>query len=467
MARTPRTLLVPLLAAAALTTGPAHADERIVVPYTIFTLDNGLTVIVHEDHTIPRTNVTMRYRTGSAREQPGRTGFAHLFEHLMFEGSKHVPEGAFDQWLEAAGGDNNAYTSEDYTVYYENVPSSSLELPLFLESDRMAYFVDELKPSLVDGQRDVVKNERRQSYENRPYGKAWLHMPGLLFPPGHPYSWSVIGSMDDLTAASLDDVKAFFKRWYTPANATLVVAGDVDPKRVKSQVEKWFADVPARPAPPPPDPRPATRLPGEKRVFMEDDVALPKLILAWPTVPVMDPSDAPLDVVASVLSHGKNSRLYQRLVYDLQVAQDVEAYQESMDEAGAFYIEVTARPGHSLQELVKLVEVELERVQQKVEPRELERAVNGIEAGFLDSLEQLGSKADRLSFYWVKAKNPDWFNEDLARYRALSPSDVTMTAKRFLVPQRVTLSIVPRGRADLAVKGSSPLPALQGTGGGK
>jgi zinc protease len=377
----------------------ALVAANITVPFTSFTLDNGMMVVVHEDHTIPRVNVTLRYRTGSARETPGRTGFAHLFEHLMFEGSKHVPEGAFDRWLEAAGGDNNAYTSEDYTVYFESVPSNALELPLFLESDRMAYFAEQLSPGLVDGQRDVVKNERRQSYENRPYGKAWLHLPALLYPPNHPYAWPVIGSMEDLSAASVDDVKGFFTRWYTPANAVLVVAGDVSPARAKALVEKWFADVPARAAPPPPDPRPAVRLPGEKRVLLEDDVGLAKLILAWPTVGVLDPSDAALDVVAGVLATGKNSRLYQRLVYDLQVAQDVEAYQESMDEAGAFYVEVTARPGRSLQEVLKLVEAELEKVQQRVEPREVERTVNGVEAQFLDGLEALGSKADRLGFF--------------------------------------------------------------------
>ena len=448
-----------MLFALALVAAQATSAPLLQVPYTTFTLDNGLMVVVHEDHTIPRVNVTLRYRTGSARETPGRTGFAHLFEHLMFEGSAHVPEGAFDRWLEAAGGDNNAYTSEDYTVYFENVPATALELPLFLESDRLAYFSQQLSPGLVDGQRDVVKNERRQSYENRPYGKVWLHMPSLLFPAGHPYSWPVIGSMEDLSAASLDDVKAFFARWYTPANAVLVVAGDVEPKRVKALVEKWFADVPARAAPPAPDPRPATRLPGEKRVVLEDDVGLPKLILAWPTVAVLDPSDAALDVVAGVLSTGKNARLYQRLVYDLQVAQDVAAYQESMDEAGAFYVEVTARPGRSLHEILKLVEAEIEKVQTRVEPREVERTVNGVEAQFLDGLEPLGAKADRLGFYAMKARNPDYFAEDLARYRALSPSDVSTAARRFLVPQRVTMSVVPRGRLDLAVKGSSPLPA--------
>ena len=237
-------------AANAATEGEA-ASRQINVPYTLFTLDNGLTVIVHTDRSTPRVSVNAWYHVGSGREKPGRTGFAHLFEHIMFEGSANVPEGKFDEWLEAAGAGNNGSTTEDRTNYYEDGPVNSLDLALFLESDRMGHLLGSMGPEKVNGQRDVVKNERRQSYENRPYGMADLAIPGLLFPDGHPYSWPVIGSMEDLSAAAYQDVVDFFKRYYGPGNASLVIAGDVDVATVRAATEKWFADVPAsEPLPP-------------------------------------------------------------------------------------------------------------------------------------------------------------------------------------------------------------------------
>jgi len=244
--------LLVLLAGAA----PASPAARLSVPYEMFRLPNGLTVIVHEDHSAPVVSVNCYYHVGSGRETPGRTGFAHLFEHLMFEGSKHVPEGMFDRWLEAVGGDNNGTTNEDRTEYWENAPANALEMPLFLESDRMGFLLDNLTPTTVDGQRDVVKNERRQSLENQPYGKVEDALPPALFPPGHPYSWPVIGSMADLSAASDEDVKDFFRRWYGPANASLVIAGDVTAADARKLAEKWFADVPKSAAVDPLGPRP-------------------------------------------------------------------------------------------------------------------------------------------------------------------------------------------------------------------
>src|SRR6267142_2059189 len=222
-------LIVPLLALGVLSPPAVNAQEapKLAVPYTRFVLPNGLNVIVHEDHSTPMVSVNMRYNVGSAREKPGRTGFAHLFEHIMFEGSAHVAEGKFDEWLEAAGGNNNGSTSEDGTQYWENVPSNALDLALFLESDRMGYLLDAMSPAKVDGQRDVVKNERRQSYENRPYGMASLTLDEMLWPDGHPYHWPTIGSMEDLTAASYEDVVGFFKKYYVPNNASLVIAGDI------------------------------------------------------------------------------------------------------------------------------------------------------------------------------------------------------------------------------------------------
>src|SRR5512134_801376 len=258
-----------VLLAAALVLGPASLDaqepSRISVPYTQFTLANGLDVILHEDHTVPLVAVNAWYHVGSSREKPGRTGFAHLFEHIMFEGSGHVPEGDFDNWLEAAGGDNNGSTDNDRTNYWETVPSNALELALFLESDRMGYLLDAMSPQKVDGQRDIVKNERRQSYENQPYGMAFLRLFEEIFPPDHPYHWPVIGSMEDLSRASYDDVVHFFKSYYGPNNTSLVVAGDIDPAETRRLVEKWFSDVKAT-APVPPLSAPPVVMTAEKRV---------------------------------------------------------------------------------------------------------------------------------------------------------------------------------------------------------
>ena len=439
-----------LLAAAPATAAPA----RLSVPYTMFRLPNGLTVIVHEDHSAPVASVNCWYHVGSGRETPGRTGFAHLFEHLMFEGSKHVPEGAFDRWLEAVGGDNNGSTENDRTNYWEDVPANAVEVPLFLESDRMGFLLDNMTPTSIDGQRDVVKNERRQSVENQPYGVVEDALPPLLFPKDHPYSWPVIGSMADLSAASHEDVKDFFRKWYGPANASLVIAGDVDAAEVRREVEKWFVDVPKSEPVDPILPRPVV-LRDEKRVVLEDKVQLPRLYLAWATPAAFAPGDAALDAVAGVLAGGKNSRLYKRLVYELQVAQDVNAGQGSQGLASTFSIVVTARSGHGLEEIRKLVDEEVAKLKDAPPTeRELERFQNRTEAGFFDRLERVGGfggKADQLNAYYFRTGNPDSFEEDLARYRALAPNDVQAAAFQFLGPGRVVISVVPEGKKELAV----------------
>jgi zinc protease len=430
------------------------APSRISVPYEMFRLANGLTVIVQEDHSAPIVSVNCWYHVGSGRETPGRTGFAHLFEHLMFEGSKNVPEGAFDRWLEAVGGDNNGSTQVDRTNYYENVPANALEMPLFLESDRMGFLLDSLKPETVDGQRDVVKNERRQSYENQPYGKVEDLMPPALFPKDHPYSWTTIGSMADLSAASQEDVRDFFKKWYGPANASLVIAGDVDAKEARRLVEKWFADVPKSEPVEPIVPRPVV-LREEKRIVVEDKVQLPRLYVAWVTPPAFAPGDAALDAVSGVLAAGKNSRLYKRLVYELQVAQDVTAYQDSNALASNFQVIVTARSGHGLEEIRKLVDEEISKLQQAPpSERELSRFQNRVETGFYDRLERVGGfggKADQLNAYYFRTGNPDYYEEDLARYRSLQPNDVQAAALQYLGKGRVLISVVPEGRKELAV----------------
>jgi len=443
-------LSAALLAAAV---GPVQA-ERLAVPYEMFRLSNGLTVIVHEDHSAPIASVNTWYHVGSGRETPGRTGFAHLFEHIMFEGSKNVPEGMFDRWLEAVGGVNNGSTTNDRTNYYEDGPSNALEVPLFLESDRMGYLLDAMSPEKVDGQRDVVKNERRQRYENSPYGLFWDKLPGVLFPEAHPYSWPVIGSMADLSAASYEDVVSFFEKWYGPANASVVIAGDVDAKQVRALAEKWFGEIPRSEPVAPLAPRPVV-LTEERRLVFEDRVQLPRVHLAWPTPAAYSPPSAALDALASLLADGKNSRLYERLVYDLQVAQDVSAVQHSGAVASIFLVIVTARSGHTLEEVVGLVDEEIGRLQgEPPSEREVVRFQNRTEAAFYDSLERVGGfggKADQLNDYYVNTGNPDYFEEDLARYLSLGPSDVQAVATRYLGPGRVVFSIVPEGRKELAV----------------
>jgi zinc protease len=447
-------LLALLVAAdAPAQTPPATPGAgTLQLAYTQFTLPNGLHVILHEDHSVPIVTVNMWYHVGSAREKPGRTGFAHLFEHLMFMGSGHVKPGEFDEWLEAAGGTNNGSTENDRTNYWINVPSNALELALFLESDRMGYLLDTMTPKTVDAQRDVVKNERRQSYENRPYGMAELTLGEMLYPEGHPYHWPVIGYMPDLTAASYEDVAEFFKKYYAPANASLVVAGDLQTADARKLVEKWFGDVKAGPMVEPMT-IPGVMLNGVQKKTITDRVQLPRLYLAWLSPRHLEPGDAALDIVSDVLAGGKNSRLYKRLVYDMQIAQSVEAAQNSQALSSYFLIEATPQPGHTVEELQKVIDEEITRLQREAPTdHEVQRAINQIEASFYNRMERVGGfggKADQLNAYYTNTGDPDWFNEDLQRYRAISASDVRAAADAFLpAARRVELTVQPAGKSN-------------------
>jgi zinc protease len=443
-------LFAVALALAAASRADAQ-EEGLTVPHERFVLPNGLTVILHEDPTTPMVAVDVWYHVGSAREKVGRTGFAHLFEHIMFEGSGNVAEGKFDEWLEAAGGWNNGSTTTDRTNYFEVVPKNALELALFLESDRMGFLLDAMSPETVDGQRDVVKNERRQSYENRPYGLAWPTLNENLYPPDHPYSWPVIGSMEDLSAASYEDVVQFHQTWYAPGNAALAIAGDIDIQETKRLVEHWFSDVAAGPPVGPLD-GPAAAITEEKRVVLEDRVQLPRVYMCWLSPAIFTPGDAELDIAGSALAGGKNSRLYKRLVYDLQIAQDVSAFQSSAELSSEFCIISTARSGHNLREIELVIQEELDRLQREgPTERELQRAVNQYEAGFLSQLENIFVKADQLNGYHFRTGNPDFFNEDLARYKAVEPNDIRAVVQTYLRDDaRVILSVVPEGRPELA-----------------
>ena len=448
-----RFLTGTLACALLLVVAPLSAQPqapKVSAPYEMFTLPNGLTVILHEDHSVPMVSVNVWYHVGSAREKFGRTGFAHLFEHILFEGSKNVKEGDFDNLLEAAGGNNNGSTTTDRTNYYESLPANALDLALFLESDRMGFLLDVVTPQAVDGQRDVVKNERRQSYENSPYGMANVRITELMYPKEHPYYWPVIGYMEDLSAATHEDVKEFFTKYYAPGNASLVIAGDINPAEVRTKVEHWFSDVKAGPRPEPVV-APPVELTSVVKETLTDNVQLPRLYMAWHSPAQFKPGDAELDVLAGVLTGGKNSRLYKRLVYELQLAQGISAFQGSAQHGSRFQIVATARPSTDppdqvLAKIKAIIDEEIEKL--KTTPpdaREVQRVLNGIESGFLNSMQQSSSKADQMNAYYFATGNPDYFQEDLARYLALQPNDIQAAAKRWLPSdRRLELSVHPK-----------------------
>jgi zinc protease len=427
------------------------------LPYTKKTLGNGLDVIVHEDHQLPMVAVNIWYHVGSKNERPGRTGFAHLFEHLMFEGSEHHDHGFFPP-LQRAGGLLNGSTSMDRTNYWEVVPTGALELALWMESDRMGYLLPALTDAKFNNQRDVVINERRQNYENRPYGLANMALSAAIYPPDHPYHWLTIGSAEDLRATTLDEVHAFFKTYYHPANASLSLAGDIETGEAFELAERFFGDLTPGPVP---DPiRRDAQLTSSSDLLLEDRVELPRVYLAWHSPAMFAPDDAELDVMADVLAHGKTSRLYRSLVFERRVATDVSAHQQSREMAGVFQVACTAAAGVGLPELHTAVRDTIaEIVRNGPTEIELERALIQSEANFIYRLQTIGGfggKGDQLNAYNVYRGDPGYFDADRQRYRAVTAGGVVAAARRFLVePPLVTLSVVPRGRRELALPGAA------------
>ena len=440
-------------AAPAPTATPAAAPAAVpALAVTKYALANGLEVILHEDHSVPLVAVNTYYKVGSGDEQRGRTGFAHLFEHVMFMGSQNVPVGAFDQWLEATGANNNGSTNQDRTNYYEWMPSNALPLALWLEADRMGYLLPTMDQAKLDLQRDVVKNERRERVDNVPYGRAYETVLAALYPAAHPYSWSTIGSMADLSAASLEDVKQFFRTYYAPNNATLVIAGDFRPDSARAQVQRYFGGIPRGPAlPARPDPAPV-RLARDTVLVLEDKVQLPRFYYVTPSVRAFAADDAALDLLAFVLAGDKNGRLYKRLVYDEQIAQAVGAAQNSGRLAGSFFIDVTVKQGQAPARLARTVDEEIARLARTgVTARELERAKNTTRAGFLDRLASVNTKAEVLNYYNYAVGRPDYARQDAARYDAVTAADVQRAARQYLLQPKVVLTVVPEGRRDLAL----------------
>ncbi len=448
----------PLLLAPFLLAAPLASQSKLKVPFVMDTLGNGLRVIVHEDHSVPTVSVNVWYHVGSGDEKAGRTGFAHLFEHLMFMGSEHAPYPQFDRLLEAAGANNNGSTNTDRTNYYEEGPANALPLMLWLEADRMGWMLPTMDAPKVDLQRDVVKNERRQSYENQPYGLAFENLVRLLYPASHPYAWPTIGSMNDLSAASLEDVKGFFRTYYAPNNATIVVAGDVKAPEVLDLVRRYFSAVPRgapidRPAPA------AFAVAKDTAHVLEDRVQVPRLYYAWHTAKESHADNAALGVAGYLLTGARNSRITQRLVYDLELASNAGSSQNGRRLDGDFVLQATARPGKSLPELQQVVDEELRRLaQQGPTDRELNQAKNAIESAFLNGLERVGAKADQLNEYYYATGNPDSFQADLDRYRAVTAEQVRQAVRHYLLKPKVVLSVVPTGKQEFAARAGGLTP---------
>lgn len=432
--------LIPLTLAAAILAAP----PTLSIEHTTVELRNGLTLIVHVDRRVPLVAVSLDYRVGSSDEPAGRTGFAHLFEHLMFMGTAAVPRGRFDALMEAEGAWNNAWTSTDRTHYYAVGPSHALPLLLWLEADRMLGLGPAIDQEKLDLQRDVVRNERRQNIEDAPYGRAYVDLPAMLHPPGDPYHHSPIGSHADLQAASVADVQRFFARWYTPDNASLVVAGDVDPAQVEALVRRYFgpiprgADRPERPGPRPPGP------PAETLRTVTDKVDQARVVLAWQSPAQYAEGDAALDVLATVLSAGKSSRLHQALVYGEAVAQDVYAAQWSGRLGSQFVVWATGRDGIDADRLQGRLEAALAAALTAVDDDDVLRARAGITKSFVERLETVRDRASALNRYRSALGRADFVAEDFARYRAVDVAAVKAAAARHLVPaHRAVLRIVP------------------------
>ncbi|HZX26172.1 MAG TPA: pitrilysin family protein [Telluria sp.] len=428
-------LRIAAAACVALVAGAAHAQTLPAIPFEKYTLPNGLEVILAENHRLPIVAVNIWYHVGPANEAPGLTGFAHLFEHMMFAATRHVPRGLADRLLEGAGAtDSNGSTEFDRTNYYDTVPSNQLELPLWIHADRMGYLLDVLDQTALANQQDVVRNERRQVVENRPYGLAEEALHHLLFPQAHPYHAWVIGSHADIQHARLADVRAFFQRYYGPNNASLVIAGDFDPARARALVSKYFGGL--RPGPAvaraQADTPPIT---AERRTVVPDRVELPRVFLGWLTPIAMSADDAALTLAAQILGGGKSSRLYQSLVYGRQIAQEVNASQNSLALSSIFTVDLLARPGHTAQELEQACDAELaDLAAHGPSAAELERARNAVETALVARAEKLGGEglANLLNQYNQYAGDPGYLPKDIERYRQVTAADVQHAVARYL-----------------------------------
>ena len=428
----------------------------LTLPFTTHTLANGLDVLVHEDHHVPIVAVNVWYHVGSKNERPGRTGFAHLFEHLMFEGSEHHDSGYFPP-LQQAGALVNGSTNADRTNYWEVVPTSAIDLALWMESDRMGYLLPALTRERFETQQAVVLNERRQNYENRPYGLAVTAVMAALFPPDHPYHWMTIGAIEDIRAMKLDDVQDFFRTYYHPANASLALAGDIPTADALKLAERYFGGLTPGKKPAPISAE--ASMSHEVRLVLEDRVEMPRLYLGWHSPAMFADGDAEMDLASDLLANGKTSRLYRALVYERRVALDVSAFQNSREMGSFFMLVATAAPGRSLSDIAAAIDQELDRMADDgPTAEEMERVWAQAEAHFMYRLQTVGGfggKSDQLNAYNVFKQDPGYFQSDLGRYQHATALSVQTAARHHLrADRRVMLSVVPRGQAAAALDGS-------------
>jgi zinc protease len=430
----------------------------IKIPFESYRLPNGLTVILAPDHSTPTIAVTVWYHVGSKNETVGRTGFAHLFEHVMFTGSGHVPYGTHDRLTEGVGGSNNGTTSNDRTTYYEVVPSNYLEDALWLESDRMGFLLDTLDIAKLNAQRDVVKNERRQSVDNQPYGMSDEIISGAMFPAAHPYSWPVIGSMKDLSAASEEDVKNFFRLYYAPNNAFLSIAGDFEPSTVRALVTKYFGGLAQGKPVPRPTANPVT-LDRETRLVFEDRVQVPRLYIAWPTVGEKSDDRFALSVLDAITAGPRTTRLTKALVYDQQAASTIGTFQDTNEDVGQWVMIITPRPGHSLTDLEAAADAILDKLKTEGPTAvEIQRATAGLEFEFVSGLQSNLGKSGTLADGAGYHNDPGYFQTEYQKMLAVTPADVKRVANKYLTKGRVVLSIVPMGQLDQASKPAESKP---------
>ena len=432
-----------LIAAVPQARGQARAPQLPELKVEKYTLPNGLEVLLHEDHTTPVVGVNLWYKVGSQDEKPGKTGFAHLFEHLMFQGSEHHDDEYFGP-LEKRGAQINGSTNTDRTNYYEVVPSNVLELALWLESDRMGFLLPALTMGKLDNQRDVVKNERRQRVDNQPYGQSYEKLLEAVYPEGHPYHHSVIGSMADLSAASMGDVVDFFRTYYAPNNASLAIAGDFEPAEAKELVERYFGPIPKGPAVDRPEPS-VPDLDGPKTIAMTDAVRLPRVQLVWPTVPAGHPDEPALDVLAEALGGlEKENRLYRALVFDRPLAASVSASHPTSRLAGTFDVSITAQPTESLDDLVAKADAEVARLRAEGPTEdEVLKAQNGRESQLVVGLQSMQRKADFLNSNNVNYGDPLAYKAEITKLFAVTPADVKRVAERYLTADRVRVDVTP------------------------
>ena len=446
-------VLAASLASPVLAQAPAlkPAPTAISIPFEKYTLPNGLTVILSVSKTIPQAAVDVWYHVGSKNELTGHTGFAHMFEHVMFTGSGHVPYGLHDRLTEGVGGNNNGSTTNDRTNYYENVPSNYVESALWLESDRMGFLLDSLDKAKFEAQRDIVQNERRQGIDNQPYGRAFEILTAGMLPESHPYSWPVVGYMSDLQKATVEDVKQFFRLYYAPSNATLAVVGDFEPAPVKQWVTKYFGDLPrgaaiTRPAVPPVTMK-------ETRLVYEDEVQIPRLYIAWNTVGENSEDNEALNLLSDILSGPRTARITKALVYDQQSAATVGAFTDASELYGAFLVTVTPRPGHTLTALEASADSIIAKLKADGPTAdEMARVVAGSEFQFVSGLESNLGKAEILLTGSVFHNNPDHFKVQYARLKSVTAADIKRVANKYLTSGRVVLSMVPMGKTSDAAK---------------